>query len=267
MNAQESRPPWPMSKSNLAKLENKKYRQRWGLYLLEGLSAIRDGLHAGARFHGVLAIKSRHEHGEDVALLKEFRSSGIPVQEVMESELSRISGLTTPPPILGVVLEEEPYVPEIPVVTPLVLALDRVQDPGNAGTLLRAAAFYGVEQVWFGKGTVERYNPKVLRAAMSAHFDLRIAVNVDLKEAVQRAKAGGCRVYVADMEGDELPSAQHSPQPAILILGNEPNGISPDLLNLADTRLAIARRGRIDSLNVAMAGTVLLDRLLAGRNL
>jgi TrmH family RNA methyltransferase len=266
MSAHGSRPPWPISKSNLAKLENKKYRQRWGLYLLEGTAAIRDGHQAGARFYGILVDERYHGHHEETALVQTLRGSGVSVQEITESELSKVSGLTTPPPMLGVMLEEQPYLPEIPVVTPLVLALDRIQDPGNAGTLLRAAAFYGVSEVWFGKGTVERYNPKVLRAAMSAHFHLKIAVNVDLESLVRRARESGCHIYVADMEGVEQTIAPDASHPAILILGNEPNGVDPVLLTLADTRLAISRRGRIDSLNVAMAGTVLMDRLFAGRN-
>ncbi|MFH0882662.1 MAG: RNA methyltransferase [bacterium] len=267
MNAHGSQPPWPMSRSNLAKLENKKYRQRWGLYLLDGTATIRDAHQAGARFHGILVDERYHNHDEETALVQALRGAGVPVQEVTEPELSHISGLITPPPLLGVVLEEQAYLPEIPVVTPLVLALDRVQDPGNAGTLLRSAAFYGVKEVWFGKGTVERYNPKVLRAAMSAHFHLKIAVNVDLESEVRRARESGCHVYVADMRGEEQAIAPDASRPAILILGNEPNGVDPVLLTLADTRLAIARRGRIDSLNVAMAGTVLLDRLYAGRNM
>ncbi len=266
MSARIARPPWPMSRGNLARLENKKYRQRWGLYILEGTAAIRDALEAGAPFHGILVDDRLQDHPEERELIPVLHQSGVAVQQVPASQLKRISGLVTPPPMVGVFVEEPPLEPQIPSRDPLILALDRVQDPGNAGTLMRTAAFYGVRELWFGKGTVERYNPKVLRAAMSAHFQLRIAVNVDLEDAIRRSKKEGCRVFAADAEGEDRLAALDESHPAILLLGNEPNGVDPALLQLADARLAIARRGRIDSLNVAMAGAILLDRLLTGRN-
>jgi TrmH family RNA methyltransferase len=145
-----------------------------------------------------------------------------------------------------------------------VLALDRVADPGNVGTLLRAAAFYGVREVWLGTGSAEAHSPKVLRAAMAAHLHLRVCEQVNLAAELAGAKRSGARVLAAEMEGVERSAGSLPGRGAgqVLVLGSEAHGVDPALIELADERLAIARRGPIDSLNVAMAGTVLLDRLL-----
>jgi len=261
----ENRPPWPLGKTNRAKLALKKYRQRWGLYLLEGESTVRDAIMSGSDIHGVLFDPRLQEKSGDNELLQIFKKHNVSVIEVEEAELKAISGLTTPPPVLAIMLEKEPDLPSIPPEPPMILALDRVQDPGNVGTLIRSAAFYGIKEIWLGRGTVERYNPKVLRAAMAAHLQLSVIPNVDLHEAVVQAKNAGCPVYVADMEGGEEVGKIDSNHPPILILGNEPAGVDPELVAAADSRVAILRRGPVDSLNVAMAGTVLMDRLLAKR--
>ncbi len=252
---------WPIGRATLQKLAKKKYRKQAGLYLLEGVASVWDAARLGA---GILGVVHDSRAGKQKAageLLAELRRRGIPLQEVGEADLKRISGLTTPPPVIAVLREEEEPAGE-EVAEGLTLALDRVGDPGNVGTLLRAAAFYGLREVRLGEGCAERYNPKVLRAAMSAHLHLRIAAHVALPEWVRRAREQGAVVFAATVDGGEEPRPLPAGGRAVLLLGSEPHGLSGELVSLADIRLAIPRRGPIDSLNVAMAGVVLLDRLL-----
>jgi len=254
---------WPLGKGVLQKLTTKKYRQKFGLYLLEGSAAVRDAIEQGGEALGVLHDARALDRGQDRDALEQLRASRIPVQEVDATDLKRMSDLATPPPVIAVLRADDASEPTLPLNTPLVVALDRVADPGNVGTLLRAAAFYGVHEVWLGLGTAERYNPKVLRSAMSAHLHVRICPNVDLDTILPKAQAQGARVLAAVVEGAEPPFAlMVDDAPSILLLGNEPHGIRPELVRIADRRIAIRRRGPVDSLNVAMAGTVLIDRLL-----
>lgn len=254
---------WPLGKSVLRKLANKKYRREYGLYLLDGSAAIADAFAAGADIVGVVHDARAHEREQDTRLLERLRAAGVGMDEVPMDLLAGMSDLKTPPPLVAVVRAEEAPEPELPVRDGLVLALDRVGDPGNVGTLLRAAAFFGVREVWLSRGSAELHNPKVLRAAMSAHLHLRVCEDVDLPNVAAEAKRAGAAVFATVVERAEEPEAvvTGEDQPAVLILGSEAQGVLPTLEALADHRLAIERRGPVDSLNVAMAGTVMLDRL------
>ncbi|HEX05091.1 MAG TPA: TrmH family RNA methyltransferase [Bacteroidetes bacterium] len=146
----------------------------------------------------------------------------------------------------------------------VVVAFDRVMDPGNLGTLIRAAVFYGVTEFWLGEGTVDVFNPKVLRASMGAHLHATLYRGVNLEQSLTAAVAEGVRVIATEMDAEgEIKPVHPDSRPVVLLLGNEPAGVSPGLVALATEHVAIERRGPVDSLNVAMAGSVLLDRLLA----
>lgn len=254
------------SLATLRKLAMKKYRGRERLYLLEGAAAVIDALAQGVDPVVVLHDDRAHQPGADARALALATERGAAIREVARSDLRRISGLTTAPPVAAVLPIPENPSPSHPPAGPLTLACDRIGDPGNLGALIRAAAFYGVEEIWLGEGTVDPFNPKVLRGAMGSQLALRLCRGVDLPAAVRRASETGARVCAAEADGDPgVRPAERSGPPVVLLLGNEPAGLSPDLLNLAAERVAIERRGPVDSLNVAIAGAILLDRFLAVR--
>lgn len=257
-----SPPAWPMSKSNLTKLSNKKYRQRWGLYLLEGYAAIEDAIQQGGQVHGLLIDETSKFQPATQDLVAVSKEKGIEFLPVEPALLNKVSGLVTPPPAVAIMVERPSTEPDVNERGGVILALDRIQDPGNAGTLIRTAAFYGVNQVWMGRGTVERYNPKVLRSAMSADLHVAISADVDLEQQFAEVRKAGGRIYAAMMDGEEDISRRPESGPSVLLLGNEPGGVAPNLVQPDDVRLAISRRGLVDSLNVAMAGAILLDRLV-----
>lgn len=259
----KSLPSWPLGKSTLTKLTSKKYRQQLGLYLLEGTSAVHDAWKQGGKVLGVLHDDRAEARVIEHALVEEMRGAGVPLTALNAADYKRLSDQHTPPPFIAVMVAEEPVQPTLPVTDPFVLALDQVSDPGNVGTLLRAAAFYGVREVWLGEGTAELHNPKVLRAAMAAHLHLKVCQPVDLGLAFEAAQNHGAEVHVAVVDGStEMPSSS-TKAPVILVLGNEPHGIRQEYVEMADKPVAIKRVGPVDSLNVAMAGTVLLDRYLS----
>jgi TrmH family RNA methyltransferase len=261
----ETRPKWPMSKVKLGKLAAKKYRQMWGLYTIEGAAAVGDALDAGADFHGILYSERAYRRDEEKRLLERLDAAGVSILDVGEAMLEQISGLVTPPPVIGIVQVGESVYPDTGK-RGVVLALDRVQDPGNVGTLIRTAEFLGASQLWLGRGSVELYNPKVLRSAMTAHLHLPVAENVDLIDTLRDVQQSGGKILLAEMDGVETGLDMAESGPTVLVLGNEPRGIATELHAFADQFVAIPRRGRVDSLNVATAGAVLLDRILFPRN-
>lgn len=251
-----------MGRANLRKLGSKKYRQQFQLYTLEGLHAVGDAFRSGVRIFGILHTAKAVHSSQDNELLKRVRKAGLPVDEISEADAKAITGLVNPPGMTA--LLPMPDTSRFPsaIQEGVTLVLDHVNDPGNAGTLLRAAAFYGVKQVWLSEGSVDPFNQKVLRAAMAAHLVLDIRYPIHLEPALKLAHTQGATVAISLLEGGKPPQRLDKAEKKILILGNEPQGIDPALLRYANERLAIPRQGPVDSLNVAMAGAVLLDRLI-----
>ncbi len=165
-----------------------------------------------------------------------------------------LTNLQTTPPVILVVSQPAPA----PLLTGgWTLAGECLQDPGNVGTLLRIADWYGVKQVVFSEDSADFWNPKVVQSAMGAH--LRVALHrTDLRAFLASAKVP---VIAATLEG--IPVQQQPTLPAgILLLGNESRGLSAELLQYATLQCSIPRRGGAESLNVAVAGGILCDRLI-----
>ena len=135
------------------------------------------------------------------------------------------------------------------------IILDRVQDPGNLGTILRSAVGFGVKQIICSKGTVSAWSPKVLRAGMGAHFKLEIFENEDLKEVIEKLKVP---TFATSLKSQKTIYDEDFTVKTAWIFGNEGAGVSPELLLKVKNQVIIPQAGEIESLNVAMAATVCL---------
>jgi TrmH family RNA methyltransferase len=173
---------------------------------------------------------------------------------IAESDLKRMSALATPNSCLA--LFKIPSEKKI-IASGLILALDSIRDPGNLGTILRLCDWFGIGQLICSKETVDIYNPKVVQATMGSIA--RVNVNyVDLESYIGQTKMP---VFGTFMDGDNIYKT-NLPQEGIIIMGNEANGISPELEKLAKNRLAIPRFGNLqktESLNVATATAIILS--------
>ncbi len=169
--------------------------------------------------------------------------------------LKGVSQLQTPPVILAVCRLP---LPAAPLLSGWTLACEALQDPGNLGTILRIADWYGVPQVVCSQGSADFYNPKVVQAGMGAH--LRVGMHsMNLISFLQKTTLP---VFAATLSGENLHAI--SPQKeGILLIGNESRGLSPEVLSFATRQLTIPRRGGAESLNAAVAAGILCDRLLA----
>lgn len=237
--------------SSLTALHQKKFRKQTGTFLAEGDKVVRDLLRSDFRVMAVYGTAAKlEEFGE---LLH-----GIPVHNVDEKDLERISTLTTPQQILAVAsTPEEP--PMIDRAGGLKLVLDGVKDPGNLGTLIRIADWFGIDEVICSNDSVECFNPKVIQAAMGSVFRTRIFY-ADLIELFETNKREfHLPVYGTLLNGESIFSAKLEHQ-GYIVLGNESEGIT-DLVKKYIT-LAISIPGFSnsqpgpDSLNVAVAGGI-----------
>ena len=246
-----------------AKLRRRRYRHSQRLCLLEGTRLVQDALTIGAAFHTCFITAAAADAQPDlVAQIQRI----CPLHLVAADILDKISETVSPQSIVAVA-----PMPELPLPSAAAfsLILDGVQDPGNAGTLLRTAAAAGVDQVLFAPGCVDPFNGKVMRAAMGAHFRVPIRIS-EHWQALQAALPAGQSLYVASAEGSTLYDDVDWGEPSALVLGSEARGASSPVREKA-AAIAIPMAAATESLNVAAAGAVILyeaarQRRKAGRS-
>jgi RNA methyltransferase, TrmH family len=228
-----------------------KGRRAAGRFAAEGPTLLAEAERGG--------VAPREIYGTETALARidvgRLEAAGIPVYALPERSFARISDLETPTGILGVFDLPVRTAGDVLALAGTVLLLAGVNDPGNAGTLVRSAEAFGAVGVLFGRGGVDPFAPKVVRAAMGSIFRIPVA-QVDAEELLAAAQAAGRPVIVADIEGDELDRAT-LPGNAVLAVGNERRGVR-DWLPRWDRAVRIPQKDAAESLNAAVAGSIVL---------
>lgn len=243
-------------------LRRRKARERHGLFVAEGVRAVEELLASGLDVHGVLAAPLLHDDPRGSALLALAGSRGIRTVELTGPELASAAGTESPQGILAIGRIPAHALGELPGGdgTRLVV-LDAIQDPGNAGTILRTAAALGAAGVVALPGTVDLWNPKVVRSAMGASFRLPTLVS-SLDELMAQLRDSRTELWAADAHGE--PVGVTAPPAALAIaVGNEGAGLTPGLLERADRLVSIPIAPSVESLNVAVAAGILLYTLRA----
>lgn len=243
-------------------LKRRKGRAEHGLFVAEGHRLLEDLLASSLRVRQVLYTASGFGEPEVRRLLERAGERGIELEEVSAAELAEFADTVTPQGIL--VVAEIPGWSRDDVGEGDLLVLDAVQDPGNAGTILRTAEALGVAGVVSLKGTVDVWNPKVVRASAGALFRLPV-LHETWPDAEGRLRAAGYRLWASDTEGEAVDRASDVPRGIALVLGNEGAGVRQEILAAADRRVAIRLRGGAESLNVAVAAALLMDRIFSAR--
>jgi len=176
--------------------------------------------------------------------------------KISPTELERISGLVTPNKVLAVVKYPTEIAPDLSKEN-LILILDDIKDPGNLGTILRTADWFGVNTVISSITSVDLFNPKVIQASMGAVYRINF-IQVNLEEKISELKQNGFSILGADLKGQNLYSHQFAAKTA-LVMGSESHGISDKTASLLNDRITIPKVGETESLNVAMAAGIILS--------
>ena len=234
----------------IASLRQQKFRKELGLFVVEGRKMVEELLRSDFEVNGLYATETfLSENGEAF-------STAEPVTEV---QMQQMSSLDTPPGVLAVT--------RIPEMRPFstsarfVLALDGIANPGNMGTLIRTAEWFGISEVVCSNDCVELWNPKVIQATMGSVFRVNIAV-ADLPSFLREQREWGKAIYGALLEGENLFEMHERPD-GIIVIGSESHGIRAEVLPCITHPITIPRVGGslTESLNAAVAGGILMAEM------
>lgn len=227
-------------------LSDKKFRDRYGLFCVEGEKMVDEALRSG---FDVETVYRKDEIGEE--------------------QMGRISSLSSPSPVLAVVrkpqdinLSSDAALSDALGQSGLYLALDSIRDPGNLGTILRVADWFGIDAVFAAPDTVDVFNPKVVQATMGAIFRVKFHY-AEIPALCRAAVSAGGNVYGTFLDGSDMYEKQLNPgkdSPSVIVIGNESNGISKEVAGLVSDRLYIPPYPKNDtgseSLNAAVATAI-----------
>ena len=240
---------------NAAGLDRRKNREASGHFLVEGWRSVTAAIDAGASVAHV--FRSPSLVVPEAASLNQL--NGLTVFDISDREMARISSVATAPGISAVVrIPESGHEKGTPNRT---LFLEGVQDPGNVGTLIRTAAWLGIDCVALGRESADPFSPKVVRSTMGGIWDVRIERPENSVDWIRQALDGGVSVWVADMNGEDVGSWQVE-TPSVLVIGSEAHGVSDAVRRLASGAVSIpgsqGRKG-VESLNAAVAGAIIMS--------
>lgn len=240
---------------HLKKLKDKKYREEYGEFIVEGIKMIQEAIDEKAIIKDVIVCDDckNQEYFSKEFLYEIAKYNCI---YVTEKVFLQITDVTNPQGILAVI-DKKKIDSDINYDSDLFLILDNIQDPGNMGTILRTADSINLKQIIVAKGTADVYNPKVVRSTMGAIFRVKVIEIEDLTKVVKEMKKRKIKVYATDLATNSSIYDVDYKKSAIII-GNEANGVSKQLLDLADQKIKIPMIGKTESLNAAVATGIIL---------
>ena len=233
---------------DIQSLSQKKFRDQLKLFIAEGPKIVEELIELiPDQFEKIYAVKEWIETRKSLV-------QTIELKEVSDAELDKLSQLQTPNQVIAVVRKNNPNTVDASLFT---LYLDTIQDPGNFGTIIRIADWFGIKDIVCSSGCVDVYNPKVIQSTMASIA--RVNVFYDQNDDWLNNQTE--TVFAATLDGTML--YEHSKiEKGILIIGNESKGIRPEILQYANEKITIPKKGGADSLNAAVATGIMVSHLL-----
>ncbi len=240
---------------NIKKLKEKKYRDQTGEYIVEGIKLVEESISENAKIIKIVVCEDCENDGSIPKELM-YEIAKYDCIYVSKKIFESISDVNTPQGILAVIKKcsgEE----EISYDEDIIVVLDGVQDPGNLGTILRTVDSVNLKQIILSQGCADQYNPKVVRSTMGAIFRLNIIETKNIIETLKEIRKNKYKIMATSLETNESIYTVDYNKKAIII-GNEANGVSKEVLEMANEKIKIPMLGKTESLNAAVATGVIL---------
>lgn len=230
---------------NIKKLKEKKYRL--DSYIVEGIKMVKEAISENQEI-ALIAIR------EDFKI--DFDTKKIKIVTISNKIFNDISDVKTPQGILAVIKKNQNN--QIETNQEYILALDSLQDPGNMGTIIRTADSANINQIIINKTTVDPYSPKVIRSTMGAIYRTNIIEVEDLKATLKEMKSKGFQIITTDLKATQSIYDINYNNKTVVVIGNEANGVSQEILQTADKKVIIPMLGKTESLNASIAASIMI---------
>ena len=230
---------------NIKKLKEKKYRL--DSYIVEGIKMVKEAISENQEI-ALIAIR------EDFKI--DFDTKNIKTVIISNKIFNDISDVKTPQGILAVIKKNQHN--QIETNQDYILALDSLQDPGNMGTIIRTADSANINQIIINKTTVDPYSPKVIRSTMGAIYRTNIIEVEDLKATLKEMKLKGFQIITTDLKATRSIYDINYNNKTVVVIGNEANGVSQEILQTADKKVIIPMLGKTESLNASIAASIMI---------
>ncbi len=241
---------------HIKKLKEKKYREEYNEFIIEGIKMIEEAMQENVKIKSIIICDDCKTHG-DITNELMYEIAKLNCIYVAEKVFSTITDVINPQGIMAIVEKPISEEKEIDYNETNFLLLDNIQDPGNLGTILRTADSLNIKQIILSKGSADAYNLKVVRSTMGAIFRVKIIEVQNLSKTVKEMKKHKIKVYATDLQTDKSIYDVNYEKSAIVI-GNEANGVSTEVLEEASERIKIPMTGKTESLNAAVATSIIL---------
>ena len=240
---------------NIRKLKEKKYRDLENKFVIEGVKLLEEGINESAEIKQIVVCE---ECLNDGSLSKDllYKIAKYDCIYVTKKVFETISDVKTPQGILAVV-EKKKISNNIDFSEDIIVVLDNIQDPGNLGTILRTLDSANLKQIIISKNSSDSYNPKVVRSTMGAIFRVNIIEVDDLVETLKSMKEKGFEILVTDLDtNNSIYDIDYKNK--VVVIGNEANGVSKEVENIADVKVKIPMLGKTESLNASVATGIIV---------
>ena len=248
-------------KTKIKSLHTKKYRDKYNEYIAEGVKIVKEAIISETDIQFILIKGSVSTKDNVKEVMSLAAKESIPVEVLTDKEFDKLSALETPPGVLAVIDKQRS---EYLDADSTYIILDSIKDPGNLGTIIRSADWFGINNIVIGEDSVDLYNPKVIQATMGSIFRVNITNNVDLHTFLSNLQAQNYTIIATSLEGDEKGLQFETKKIAILV-GNETKGLDPKTLNYATHLYKIPGADSAESLNVSVATGIVLYQVFTGK--
>ncbi len=240
-------------------LHKKKGRKEFNCFFIEGVRLVKDCIISNGNIHSIIYSDMLHKVNEGRELYKLISQKGYKTYKTTDKIMKLISDTNNPQGIFAITKYKFNSVQEIlKKKDNFILILDRVQDPGNMGTIIRTADALGANGIIISKGCVDVFNPKTIRATMGSIFHMPLLYSDDIQSLLRTLKKNGISIMSTDLRTDKFCYNIDFNTDFALVIGNEANGLKDDILRESDLLIKIPMVGKAESLNAAMAAGIVM---------
>jgi len=245
---------------HIAKLQQKKYRKEFGEFFVEGIKGVSEALDSEFEVIAVIVDSNVREEEKIQKIIRTAEEIEVEVMFASAKDVEAIKSTETFPGIMAIVEIPEMSLDDLDTESHII-ALDGITDPGNLGTIIRTADWFGITNILLGPGCVELYNEKVVRSTMGSVFHENVVFTHDLEKSLEELREeSGYTIASLELQGDPLGKMEKKKK-YVFVFGSESHGVSEDIQKQVDARYTIPGKGQAESLNVAIAAGIVMKEI------